>query len=73
MKHPKEHKKEIRLRGLQGIVLVLDGLNWYLEYCWHLVCWDGGHPRKENARKGMYNTGKMVSICFLIGNITDML
>ena len=30
-----------------GIVLVLGGLNWYLEYCWHLMCWGRGHPRKR--------------------------
>ena len=32
VKHPEEHKKEICLRGVQGIVLVLGGFNW------HLVC-----------------------------------
>ena len=31
VKHPEEHRNEIRLR--KGIVLVLGGLNWYLEYC----------------------------------------
>ena len=32
-----------------------------------------GYKERNNAGKGMCNTGKMVSICFLIGNITDML
>ena len=26
VKHPEEHKKEIRLRGVQGIIFVLGGL-----------------------------------------------
>ena len=30
-KHPQDHKNEIRLR--KGIVLVLGGLDRYLEYC----------------------------------------
>ena len=49
VKHPEEHKKEIRLK--KGIVLVLGGLNWYLEYCQHLVCWDGEHLEKEIMAK----------------------
>ena len=45
VKHPEEHKKEICLR--KGIILMLGGLHQYLENCYHLVCWDGGHPEKE--------------------------
>ena len=45
VKHPEEHKKEIRLRGVQGIVLVLGGLNW------HLVCWNEGTSRENNNDK----------------------
>ena len=47
-KHPEYHRGDTRR---VGIVLVLGGLNWYLEYCWHLVCWDGGHPKKETMRE----------------------
>ena len=45
VKHPEEHKKEIRLK--KGIVLVLGGLNMYLEYYYHLECWDKGHLEKR--------------------------
>ena len=45
VKNPEEHKKEIRLRGVQGIVLMLGGLNW------HLVCWDEGPSREKNNDK----------------------
>ena len=45
VKHPEQHKKEICLR--KGIVLVMGGLDWYLEYCQHLECQDGGHPLKR--------------------------
>ena len=49
VKHPEEHIKEIHLR--KGIILVLGGLNRYLEYYQHLVCWDGEHPEKEIMAK----------------------
>ena len=54
VKHPEEHKKEIRLK--KGIILVLGGLNWYLEYYQHLVRWDGEHPEKEIMAKHLNNT-----------------
>ena len=40
VKQPEEHKKEIPLRGVHGIVLVFGGLNW------HLVCWDEGTSKE---------------------------
>ena len=49
VKHLEEHKKEICLK--KGIVLVLGGLNRYLEYCQHLVYWDGEHPEKQIMAK----------------------
>jgi len=43
VKHLEEHKKEIRLR--KGIILVLGGLNRYLE------CFVGGHREKRMMGK----------------------
>ena len=72
MKHPEEHKKEIHLR--KGIVLVLGGLNQYLEYCQHLVCWDGEHPKKEIMASTLNSTRRRyVGIVLVLGGLNQYL
>ena len=72
MKHPEEHKKEIYLRGVQGIILVLGGLNW------HLVCWDEGTSRERIMTSTLnsieeIHEGLVLSLCWWLELVLSVL